>query len=100
VNSNLISFQRSSDALLDLMNFMFKLNDQSKPVQEFRLKNFIACYKNFFSTTLVYEAGTFCGRIKLFELLKDKFGIFGAGVLSGAIMQTLMMPFYSRSLAG
>jgi hypothetical protein len=48
--------------------------------------NFIACYKNFFSTTLVYEAGTICGRIKLFEILKDKVGVFGAGALSGAIM--------------
>ena len=82
------------------MNYMFKLNDLNKPVQEFKLKNFIACYKNFFTTTLIYETGTMCGRIKLYEYLHEKVGSVAAGIISGAMMQALMTPFFMRSLSG
>jgi hypothetical protein len=35
---------------------------------------------------LVYESATFCGRVELFEQTKQKFGVLGAGFISGAFM--------------
>jgi hypothetical protein len=67
VNSNNISFAKSDVALLDLMNYMFKLNNRSKPISEFRISFFLSCYSNFWTTTLPYESLSICGRIMLFE---------------------------------
>ena len=70
VNSNTISFTKSSDALLDLMNMMFKINTQGHT--EFKLTHFFAVYRNFFSTTMLYESFSIAGRIKLYRWFQDE----------------------------
>lgn len=83
VNSNNISFAKTDVALLDLMNYMFKLNDRSRPVSEFRISYFLSCYKHFWTTTLPYESISFCSRMLLFDYTKKELGILPAGILSG-----------------
>jgi len=52
VNSNKISFANKDQALLDLMNIMFKLSHTHQAnggvIQEFKISNFFACYRPFF----------------------------------------------------
>jgi hypothetical protein len=67
VNSNNISFAKSDVALLDLMNYMFKLNDRSRPISEFRISFFLSCYSKFWTGTLPYESLSFCSRMLIFE---------------------------------
>lgn len=100
VNSNNISFAKSDVALLDLMNYMFKLNNRSKPVSEFRISFFLSCYSNFWTTTLPYESLSICGRMMLFENTKKELGIIPSGILSGLVAQTLTSPLYVKSLKG
>ena len=70
VNSSFMSFASKDAALLDLMNVMFKINrGVNAPIQEFRLKNFYACYAPFFRMTLPYETLTLASRMTLFEQL-------------------------------
>ena len=70
VNSNHISFTKPNDALLDLMNVMFKIDKaNAAPIREFRVINFLAPYKTFFKTTLFYEGLSMGGRIYMFDNL-------------------------------
>lgn len=85
VNSNNISFAKSDVALLDLMNYMFKLNNRSRPISEFKISFFLSCYSHFWKTTLPYEAFSICGRMFLFEQTKKEIGIVPAGILSGIV---------------
>jgi hypothetical protein len=66
VNSNNISFAKSDVALLDLMNYMFKLNDRSRPISEFKISFFLSCYSQFWTSTLPYESLSICGRMLIF----------------------------------
>ncbi len=43
VNSNNISFAKTDSALLELMNYMFKLNE-ARANEGFKIRNFLACY--------------------------------------------------------
>ena len=85
VNSNNISFIKADNALLDLMNYMFRLNDQNRPINEFKISNFLSCYRHFWTSTLLYESGTFITRTLVFDYLKKDLGISAAGFLSGVI---------------
>jgi hypothetical protein len=85
VNSNRISFHKSSDALLELMNYMFKLNDKTKPIKEFKFSNFMACYQNFFKSTLYYETIFLTSRLQIYDSLKDTTGSTVAGISGGMI---------------
>ena len=83
VNSNNISFAKSDVALLDLMNYMFKLNDRSRPISEFRISFFLSCYSKFWTGTLPYESLSICCRMLIFERTKSDLGTLSAGILSG-----------------
>ena len=49
INSSYMNFANRNDALLDLMNVMFRINrGVNAPIQEFRASNFFACYRPFF----------------------------------------------------
>ena len=85
VNSNNISFAKSDVALLDLMNYMFKLNNRSRPISEFRISFFLSCYSHFWTTTLPYESFSICGRMLLFEKTRKDLGTVPAGILSGIV---------------
>lgn len=70
VNSNHISFTKPNDALLDLMNVMFKIDKaNAAPIREFRVINFLAPYKTFFKSTLFYEGFVMGGRICMYDYL-------------------------------
>ena len=70
VNSNHISFVKPNDALLDLMNVMFRIDkDKAAPIREFRVINFLAPYKTFFNSTLFYEGIIMGSRMGIFEFL-------------------------------
>lgn len=85
VNSNNISFAKADIALLDLMNYMFHLNDRNRAVSEFKISYFLACYRHFWTSTLPYETSSFCLRTVSFDYLRNDFGIIPAGILSGII---------------
>lgn len=81
------------------MNYMFRLNDRNKIVSEFKISYFLACYKHFWTSTLLYESGTFCVRTLSFDWMRQKeVPIVPAGFVSGVLGQALLMPFFIRSL--
>ena len=70
VNSNFMSFANRDAALLDLMNVMFKINrGENAPIQAFKLSNFFACYRPFFTQTLPYECISIGLRMTIFDTL-------------------------------
>lgn len=100
VNSNKISFVNRSDALLELMNYMFRLNSQSKPISDFKIKHFLKCYQGFFSSTLIYESIFLASRLQAFSFAKDNLfdNDLVAGAFSGLVGQTIAMPWHQKSL--
>jgi len=66
VNSNHVSFADTSEALLDLMNVMFRLESNVR-MQAFSINNFFSSYRTFLKMTLPYETAFLFGRTKLFE---------------------------------
>ena len=93
VNSSSLCFVSKDAALLDLMNVMFKINKGvNAPIQEFRLANFFACYKPFFTSTLPYESLSLGLRLTIYEILhKQEFvsQMPGSSILSGAVAGSL-----------
>jgi len=69
VQSSNISFANTTDALLDMMNYMFRL--RNKEVSEFKVSYFLTSYRNFWTTRLPYESLSFCTRFAMFEWSKD-----------------------------
>ena len=70
VNSNHISFLKPNDALLDLMNIMFRIDvDKVAPIREFKAINFLSPYKTFFTSTLFYESILMSARMSAFDYL-------------------------------
>lgn len=65
VQSSNISFANTTDALLDMMTYMFRL--QNKEVSEFKVSYFLTSYRNFWTTRLPYESLSFCTRFAMFE---------------------------------
>ena len=65
VQSSNISFANTTDALLDMMTYMFRL--QNKEVSEFKVSYFLTSYRNFWTTRLPYESLSFCSRFAMFE---------------------------------
>ena len=65
VQSSNISFANTTDALLDIMTYMFRL--QNKEVSEFKVSYFLTSYRNFWTTRLPYESLSFCSRFAMFE---------------------------------
>lgn len=60
----------------------------------------MACYKHFWTTTLIYETSTFCIRTLAFDYLKNDLGCIPSGIMSGVLAQALAMPFFTMSLKG
>lgn len=72
LHSNLISFAQPQQALLDVMNTIFKLDSsRNAGSQKFSIGNFFACYRSFFRSTMPYEALSYCLRVKLHEKMKQ-----------------------------
>ena len=70
LNSNHVSFIKPNDALLDVMNIMFKIDaDKVAPIREFKAINFLSPYKTFFTSTLFYESILMSIRMCGFEYL-------------------------------
>ena len=102
VNSNNISFTQPSEALLDLMNIMFKV-DSTKIIElyDLRLINIFSPYKTFFGSTMFYEGIGMGMRMTLYDTLEQKgpsTSSFVNGALSGMISQVLMQPLFLKNL--
>ena len=82
-HSSNISFANTTDALLDLMNYMFRLQNKGHIISEFKVTYFLTSYRNFWTTRLPYESLSFCTRFALFDKTKDWAGYAPAGVISG-----------------
>ena len=75
INSAIIETSSSEKALLGLMRQMFNLGigdapnapGASEAAQKFSIKNFLECYKHFFRSTLLYEAGSLTFRTSTYE---------------------------------
>ena len=91
MNSNNISFAKTDAALLDLMNYMFRLNDRSRPATEFKISYFLSCYSKFWTSCLPYESLSFCSRMLIFDQTRKDLGTAFAGVLSGLTAQTITL---------
>ena len=66
LNTHNVAFTSSENALLSLMSVMFNLQNKAD-LQEFKIKQFVSCYRLFFTSTLLYESLSMTMRIKLFE---------------------------------
>lgn len=87
---------------------MFKINrGTNAPIQEFRIANFFACYRPFFTMTLPYECISISLRYTLFDMFYDSafiksmpaFGSVLSGALAGSISQVAVQPFFLKNLS-
>jgi hypothetical protein len=101
-----VSFADTSEALLDLMNVMFRLENNVR-MQAFSIKNFFSAYRTFFKMTLPYEASFFFGRTKLFEKVQKEAVSAGVsetnvalvgGPMIGAVTQLILNPLLRHNL--
>lgn len=103
VNSNLISFAQPTQAVLDMMNVMFRLeSSRNSGSQKFTLGNFFAIYRSFFTKTMPYEALSFYLRVMLYKQIKATYETSPysllAGPITGMFTQLAMQPLFLSNL--
>ena len=81
---------------------MFRIEAHpGRPIQEFRVINFFAPYKTFFTSTMLYEGFLIGLRTTMFEYLQKEGLIknhFANGALSGMCSQVLMQPLFIKNI--
>lgn len=97
LNTSNVAFVSSENALLSLMSIMFNL--QNKPDLEFKIKQFLSCYKLFFTSTLPYEALSMTMRLKLYEEAnKYNQNTYVNGIAVGSFVQYLTYPLFKLNI--